>query len=240
MKKQIKEELFDLAEEILQNRNEKTSDTGQLKRKARLLYEKLSILHFTEKHLSSAETPAPEVQKKNVKTPENDLAEEDDYAPTGLEFNDSDAITEPNTEKIKDIVANMPTEAERIEEMFKSTRPKPAKNDMEDIGGVHYDHLPQFEPVKNKDQEPEKPRSLNDRLKSSFQIGVNERHVFIKKLFDGSSADYNRVLSQLNTLKTKEEAVNFVLNMVKPDYNNWEGREEYEIRFLALVENKFE
>ena len=86
----------------------------------------------------------------------------------------------------------------------------------------------------------EKPRSLNDRLKKGIHIGVNDRHAFIKHLFDGSTADYNRVLSQLNTIKSKEEALNFVANMVKPDYNNWEGKEDYESRFLAIVESKFE
>jgi len=27
--------------------------------------------------------------------------------------------------------------------------------------------------------------------------------------------------------------------MVKPDHNNWEGKEEYEERFMALIEKKF-
>jgi hypothetical protein len=27
--------------------------------------------------------------------------------------------------------------------------------------------------------------------------------------------------------------------IIKPDYNNWEGREEIEARFLERIENKF-
>ena len=88
--------------------------------------------------------------------------------------------------------------------------------------------------------ESEKPRSINDRLKKGIQIGINDRIAFVRHLFDGSTSDYNRVLSQLNTLKSREEAKDFVLQMVKPDYNNWEGKEEYEHRFLDIVENRFD
>lgn len=167
--------------------------------------------------------------------------EEDRFAPDGTQFNDSEAITEPNTEKIKDIVAQMPPESQEFDEMLQHIIPQNyQKNDMEDIGGVHYDQLPQFEPVNSRSQEQDKPKSLNDRLKKTFQVGINDRHAFVRHLFEGSTADYNRVLSQLNTMKSKEEAVDFVLNVVKPDYNNWEGKEEYEIRFLAVVESRFE
>lgn len=249
MKKQLKEELIALAEKVLSIKEQEQINSEELKNLAQALYDKLTVLNFTEKHLFSSEVSEGEVITENIE--ENTSAEEknqpeqekepDRFAPDGTLFNDSEAITEPNTEKIKDIVAQMPPEAEKFEEMLENILPeKHQKNDVEDIGGVHYDHLPQFEPVGTQSKEPEKPRSLNDRLKRSFQVGVNERHAFVKHLFEGSTADYNRVLSQLNTMKTKEEAVNFVLNMVKPDYNNWEGKEEYEIRFLAVVESKFE
>ena len=32
----------------------------------------------------------------------------------------------------------------------------------------------------------------------------------------------------------------FIKNMVKPDYNNWEGKSEYEERFMEIVTNKYE
>jgi hypothetical protein len=31
----------------------------------------------------------------------------------------------------------------------------------------------------------------------------------------------------------------FIENMVKPDYDKWVGKEEYEIRFLALIERRY-
>ena len=35
-----------------------------------------------------------------------------------------------------------------------------------------------------------------------------------------------------------EEAKQFINQMVKPDYS-WEGKEEYEERFMQIIENKF-
>jgi hypothetical protein len=81
--------------------------------------------------------------------------------------------------------------------------------------------------------------SLNDRLNKTISFGLNDRIGFEKKLFGGSSDDFNRVVSQLNTFDSFEEAKSFVLDFVKPDYNNWEGCEEFEARFMEVVEKKF-
>jgi hypothetical protein len=81
--------------------------------------------------------------------------------------------------------------------------------------------------------------SLNDRLNKTISFGLNDRIGFEKKLFGGSSDDFNRVISQLNTFDSFDEAKSFVLDFVKPDYNNWEGCEEFEARFMEVVEKKF-
>ncbi len=271
MKKQLKDDLVALAEKITLLKQQDNVSTGELKELSRKLYEKLTVVHFTESNLFSSEElrqqgvvktaveveapkekPRAPEQKAEAPAPKKEApaeepgkaenpTEDDEYLPSGLEFNDSDAITEPNTEKIKDIVAQMPAETREVDDLFAHVEPRQnQKNDMEDIGGVHYDNLPQFEPVNGNQSHPERPKSLNDRLKKGLNIGVNDRHAFVRHLFEGSSSDYNRVLSQLNTLKSREEAFNFVANMVKPDYNNWEGKEDYESRFFAAIEKKFE
>src|SRR5690606_15876765 len=114
----------------------------------------------------------------------------------------------------------------------------PPKKDFRDIG-VDYDNLPAFEPVKKQDKDENKPRSLNDRLKKGINIGLNERLAFIRHLFEGKTADYNRVISQLNSFDSVTEAKKFIQLVVKPDYKNWVGKAEYEKKFLELVENKF-
>lgn len=90
-----------------------------------------------------------------------------------------------------------------------------------------------------KEEKEEKIVSLNDTLNKGINIGLNDRIAFEKKLFGGHSDDFNRVLSQLNSFDTFEEAKDFIQDFVKPDYDNWEGNEEYETRFLDIIEKKF-
>ncbi|WP_339658882.1 hypothetical protein [uncultured Polaribacter sp.] len=82
------------------------------------------------------------------------------------------------------------------------------------------------------------PKSLNDRFAANIQIGLNDRIVFVKNLFNNQHEDYNRVISQLNSFKSVHEAKDFILKMVKPDYN-WAKHEELEARFLEIIERKF-
>lgn len=81
--------------------------------------------------------------------------------------------------------------------------------------------------------------SLNDTLIKGINIGLNDRIAFVKHLFAGSNEDFNRVVSQISTYDSFEEAQSFVEDMVKPDYNNWGGKEDYAARFMNLVEKKF-
>ena len=73
----------------------------------------------------------------------------------------------------------------------------------------------------------------------SIVLGLNDKIAFEKNLFAGNVDDLQRVLSQLNTFTNWADAKSFVLDFVKPDYNNWENKEEFEVRFLEIVENKF-
>lgn len=84
-----------------------------------------------------------------------------------------------------------------------------------------------------------KTSSLNDTLIKGINIGLNDRIAFVKHLFGGSNEDFNRVISQISTYDTFQEVQQFIVDMVKPDYNNWKGKEEYADRFMNLVEKKF-
>lgn len=84
-----------------------------------------------------------------------------------------------------------------------------------------------------------KPVSLNEKLARGFHIDLNDRIAFTKNLFGNSTEDYSRVLNQLLTFDSYAEAKEFIENMVKPDYNNWEGKDDYAERFLGIIEKKF-
>lgn len=85
-----------------------------------------------------------------------------------------------------------------------------------------------------------KPVSLNDKLSKGINIDLNDRIAFVKHLFGNSDEDYNRVLNQLITYDNFEEAQNFIDDMVKPDYNSWEGKDDYSQRFIEIIEKKFD
>ncbi len=140
------------------------------------------------------------------------------------------------------------------EDLQKKTKQSP--NDLE-IFAEHYQHMPEFErknnvtPPKSETDNLQKkqtitgsefPRkkSLNEALSRGLNIGLNDRLAFVKHLFEGQTEDYTRVLSQLETFDTFEEAADFINENVKPDYNHWESKEEYVNRFMMFVQKQFD
>ena len=163
------------------------------------------------------EEMANAVLKSNKSVPENNPHEED--------------IIIPGMDTIKDMVSEMPNNDE-LEDVLAEFMSKPnyLKNDKELF-------MPYNEDLK---KEESLPKSLNDRLaKNNVKVDLNNRLAFVKHLFNNSMEDYNRVLSQLNTIDSEERSISFIKNMVKPDYNNWEGKEQFEERFIELVARRF-
>ena len=142
----------------------------------------------------------------------------------------SQAEVAPLMETINEMVTEMPLEQESaaIEDLFASvTNPVFIKKEEEKPAS------PKTIPDNSL------PKNLNDFLGKGIQIGLNDRLAFIKNLFEGSAEDYQRVLSQVQTYSNWEEAQLFIQEMIKPDYNNWEGKEEFETRFLKCIETNF-
>lgn len=96
-------------------------------------------------------------------------------------------------------------------------------------------------PVFEKKEEAEsKATSLNDRLGKTAQIGLNDRLAFIRQLFFGSESEYNSVVQHINDLQSVEEIALYIEQEIKPIYNHWRGKEDYEERFLGLMLKRFE
>jgi len=260
MKKTLKTELISLAHKILQLKD--TTSYEALAADAQQLYEKLALLAYAEKlekgisptlrvteieeQLNEAVTEHVETSDESKENPiEIDSSNEppieisDTHRPDGTAYNTDEPLHEPVIEKIKDMVAQMPAETAAVDELIETINPQDSyqKNDILDIGG-EFAQMPVFERVETV-LEGDKPKNLNDKLKTGLKIGLNDRLAFIKHLFDGSDVDYNRVLSQLETFNSLDEAQRFIAQMVKPDYRNWEGKEVYEERFIQLLEHKF-
>ncbi len=81
---------------------------------------------------------------------------------------------------------------------------------------------------------------LTDNKAKSIVFGLNDKIGFENNLFAGSAEDMNRVISQLNTFDSFQEAIDFIDEMVKPDYQDWDGKDDYVKRFMEIVAQKFE
>jgi len=237
MHKKLEAELVSLAHSILQMKNR--DEVLALKEKARLVYEKLSVLSFVDDYMAST----PNVQKTKEELIKNLETKFDKKEVVKPQVKESKTVTSP-TIKTKEIQ----TEEIKDENIFEPTFDKVKI----DIGSLKSNQISSKEEFRDSvsadktatlfdedvDKSTEK-KTLNDKLfTTTFQVGLNDRIAFVKHLFNFSQADFNRVLSQLNTLKSEKEAKDFIYNQIKPDYD-WTDKEEYEERLISIIERKF-
>ncbi|MEN9909260.1 MAG: hypothetical protein RLZZ540_2409 [Bacteroidota bacterium] len=104
---------------------------------------------------------------------------------------------------------------------------------------VETEEIPVQKAVETTEKATSKKVSLNDSFSKGIDIDLNDRIAFVKHLFGNSNEDYNRVMNQLITYDNFYETKSFIDEMVKPDYNDWKGKEEYEDRFMEIIEKKF-
>ncbi len=229
MKEKLKEELIKLSTDIITSRN--MNEIADIYEASKNLYEKLAVLKFIDEKLKDIEidvsknviaakfeTMANAVLSANASVPESNPHQED--------------IITPGMDTIKDMISEMPNQPP-VDEVLADflSQPDLMKNDKELF-------MPSKEETTVVKQKP--VQSLNDKLKGKeIKVDLNNRLAFVKHLFNDSTEDYNRVISQLATIDTEERSIAFIENMVKPDYNNWQGKEEYEARFMQLIERRF-
>lgn len=244
MKKKLESELISIAHRILKLSGKE--EVALLHKEVSELYEKLTVLKFAQDNFEDemptigTDTSFFEMLDTAFNNKVSDTVEVEDKVFINVDDVEDDGIMEQVTEKIKDIVAQMPEETQQVDEIINEVvlSPEKKQTDFEDLA-VSFDDLPVFEKVEDVKTQ-DKPKSLNDKLKSiALNIGLNDKIAFVNHLFNGSNEDYERVLSQLNTTESIEEASAFIKNIVKPDYNNWEGKEEFEERFLEIIQSKY-
>ncbi len=247
MKKKLESELVSIAHRILKLTGKE--DIDKMHEEVSILFEKLTVLKFAKENF---EDDMPTIGNDssffdmldtafNNKVSDNIEVENKTYI--NLDEVEDDGIMEPVMEKIKDMVAQMPEETQQVDAMFEKVQPKeePTTVEFERITS-DFAEIPEFEPLEDaqKREAENANKSLNDKLKGeSLKIDLNDKLAFIKHLFEGKNEDYDRVISQINTMHSLGEARKLILEMVKPDYNNWNGKEEYEERFIEIVEGKF-
>lgn len=252
MKKKIRLEITALAKQIITAENQ--LNIVELKECTRTLYERLCVLEYLESQIEGGDDG-----KENHALDSKSFREENWFnEPVPLPRNENkEELVEPAMEKIKDIIAQIPDEFQQVEQLLEEAIPKQSfiDSNLEEFAS-NYRQTPIFErkeptkggeiPQKTNTLIPdigapqEKQKSINDSLQKGLQIGLNDRLAFIKHLFDGKDSDFSRVISQVSTMSTFNDAESFINGQVKPDYNNWQEKEEFSERFMSMVQKSFE
>ena len=211
-----------------------------------------------EEEILAAEEETAEEEEPVVMKEENDEVENEEKPVIVGEITieedeiEEEPITELKSnldfEPIFELAAESPSEdvvEEKVEAPAETPKKETKQISFEDLLGENYTE-PVFVkpndivvPDSLKNVIDEKPLSLNDQHLKTINIGLNDKMAFVKNLFGDSNEDYNRVLSQLNTFSTFEEAKDFIDEIIKPDYNNWDGVDDYAERFIEIVAKKF-
>ena len=217
MPNKIHQQLKQLAKEILEM--EKPYDYQKVYDATLLLFERLILIKnaegFNKDFWEDLETNFDQAV---------DFIKGQPVAKTAAEnFNDREELP-PIMDTIKEIVKEIPETKPSVADLFQENSKELSFERKEEVPST----------------EKETQKSLNDKFSKGLQEDLNDRLAFIKYLFDQNANDYQRAISQIATLQTWEHAQKFILEMIKPDYNQWEGKEQYEIRFLKIVENNFQ
>lgn len=244
MHKKLAADLTSLAHSILQIKNKE--DVLVLKEKAHQVYEKLAVLAYVEEYLENtpnATETKEELIEKLVIASEVETSIETVIEP-------EKEVVVPVVDKIDEVVAENGIEEiteqpfdELEETIFGDSN---EKNDVRDVANLQQtltleeelEDTISLDVAANLFEKVVPKKSLNDQLQQNINIDLNDRIAFVKHLFDGDQGDFNRVISQLNSIKTAKEAKKFINKMVKPDYN-WSEKEAFEARFMSLVARKF-
>jgi len=252
MHKKLATDLTSLAHSVLQLKNKE--DVLVLKQKAYEIHEKLAVLAYVNEYINTTPnaTETKETLLEKIESAEkNEIVALFEAKETQITEVITDEILESEkSEEVEEFIEK-PLEEAVVEQPFDEleatlfSATSVVKGDVKDIEEKktitleeELDDTISIDVAADLFEKPVAKKSLNDQLHKNLQIGLNDRIAFVKHLFEGSQEEFNRVVSQLNTLKTEKEAHKFIKKMVKPDYN-WENQEEYEARFIELVERKF-
>ncbi len=196
MKKKLREQITALAKQIIEE--EKTFKTALIKKSVRELYEKLITLEYLEKQLEDDHEDQMEESLDSKSFREENWFTEPEPLPQPENRED---IIEPLIEKIKDIVAQMPEDGDRIDELLDKMLPKNneetpveeekiegekptvkyVNNDLEEFAS-NYQTMPEFErkqtelfpeSVEVKEAKKTMPESRARSLNDTVNKGLN-------------------------------------------------------------------
>ncbi len=228
MQKKLQNDLISLAHSILQMKNQ--DDVITLHQKATAVCEKLSLLKFIDYYVET--------------TPENKQTKEEliSKVTKAWDTNSQKQTTEKTEEKQPLPIKETPAQEEISEEvdLKNNINETLIKKEVSEEVAVKntIEETEKEEPLPKVEVPQEKIDSKGIFDKKLIKIPLNDRISIVNDLFEGKQSDFNRVLSQLNSFETEQEALHFIKKMVKPDYQ-WENFKNTETLFTTYISEKF-
>ena len=186
----------------------------------------------TEEPAPSAITEGTSVEESVEKEIVEDTVEEAPEAPEVIieEEKTEDAAIEniPLTEgaadeSIEEIITEEKTEEKVIEDIAEETSPS------QETPITINEALAQNTSSSRK-------LSVNEMLASrNIAITLNDRLAFINNLFDGEVEDFENTIRYIFSQKEVDVVIEYITEIIKPYYNNWIEKEEYEKRFMEII-----
>ena len=224
MTEELKKALILWAQRIIQEQED--WDAQKLHSTLQKLYE----ISICNQMVSRFPSSSNEVWKRQ-QTQLNEVLEQ--LAPTEpKETNDENLEVPPMIEAIKNMVVEMPEQKE-YDTLFETATETPI-------------FVAKADPILGEKEGPAAAgtttpkKNLNDQFAKIVSIDLNDRLAFVKHLFENNTSDYERVLSQLSTFATWEEAQNFIHQQVKSEYSHWDEKPELEARFIAVLQKHYD
>ncbi len=202
--------------------------------KTRELYEKTLIFNYLNEN-NSIETNTD----LNIEVTPNQIEILTSREEKAIEIINVEEIHEPEIEVFIDFKAPIAEEILKAPDPIKETKNMMPKISQEEEMKMSISGDVAAQLFENQIKMETSKKTLNDMLsQKQIIIGLNDRIAFVKHLFNDNLADFNRVISQINSFENEGEAKNFLENMVKTDYD-WSGKEDYEQRLIQLIERRF-
>ena len=249
------EEEIDAVDESEITENSEVEEDAKVERTKSAEFSMDEDIEDIEEEETVVEEFEADIQELQPETEENDLPEEESQESITAEEIAAEEETPPAFkaafELTEDTELEVPKQAETMQisfaDLLGGNYSEPHFVKVDDVEALP--PITEFEAPKEKvnaiaeETKPEtaqaKNVSLNDKLSKGIDIDLNDRIAFVKHLFGNSNEDYNRVLNQLITFDNFYETKNFIEEMVKPDYNDWKGKDDYAERFMDIIEKKF-
>ena len=184
-------------------------DVNDLHKSARKLYEKMTAIYVLEKKVNHPEEILNLISGQT---------------------NDEKVSIDSPTQSLENDIEKIEETKEPVEKVIQQDEYDPYQHDITFVPK-------QKEKQKTETQSAPETHSFSPAKKMS--IGLNDRIAFIKNLFNGDDQSYSKVIETLNAFDDYEKALKYVYSEVKPSFNNWEGKDEYEFRLIQLLELKF-